>query len=277
MRKSALLLGSILLSNMLCAQTTTTTVGTAPQNPIDKKFGFIADLSFSSNFEADGNVNKTYGSSVDLSASYKLPNEFTIAKRIVLEKALNNDREQKISSSYFALSKTLLKLENEITLSAATRAYLPYNKDERDDKGYNGGLYFAPTLVIPLSTIGVDPLTLTLRPAYSQSFNDFETDNERNILIERRFTQTYLLDYAITDKLGAGLSAQYIMAWDYRGNRSPDKYLLEESLSYSLMTGLDIYASHGISDNTFAPNGTDNNIEFASRDSEVSLGLTYTY
>jgi hypothetical protein len=279
MMKRTFLISTLILSSLSFAQTsvTTTTTGKVPSDPASKKLGLIADLSFSSNFEADGNVDKSYGSALSLAASYKLPQDFTISKTANFEKSFVDDREQKIVSSYFGLSRPIYKFDNEIAINSLVRAYMPYNADDRQDKGYNGGIYLRPSLVIPLSVINVDPLTFTFQPIYTQSFNDFATDNQRNILIERRFTQTYLLDYAITDKLSAGLTVQYVMAWDYRGNRAADKYLHEESLSYTIGTGFDVYVSHGITDEAFAPNGTDNNIEFASRDSEMSLGFTYTY
>ena len=235
----------------------------------DKKNAKNWGLSLSSTTVSSVKEVDAYGSTLNTSLSttfrYKTP-YFNTRLFLAADKDLVGAREDRLSSAFFEISKTVSFLTNSNFLTIFQGRYnFAVNQDRRFEQSYQGGL-----------TAGLLVIAKTPHPDFQAIFITRATKNFHEYKIDRSFNKntslsnvnTGIISYAPFSAWEFSLYASFVSYWNYEGAVNDSYYSIGQSVSYSPSAKYNFSIGHESGGYTYGYYG--NNLDLSLLDTNSS-------
>ncbi|MFN3454862.1 MAG: hypothetical protein ACK41T_07860 [Pseudobdellovibrio sp.] len=241
-----------------------------------KKWGLVADLSYTSNMHDRKDYNHSSSSALLLSTSYKWTQMLTSSLRGSITQEFDHAEETKVSDLRLRTTYKTAEITPEITWSNRLDMYAPISrKSQLNDK-----LRFAAGVGSVLSyknTNEIAPFTLTGVLSLIRNFHEYDVKSNGSPNLEYNLAQGLTFSADVTDKVSFDIAGTYYSALTYNDS---ERYTFDSSISlgYQITEPLNVYVELANGGNALKSNGVDSNISFLDeKSSELSVGLTYEY
>ena len=199
----------------------------------DKKKRKNWGLSLSSTTVSSVKELDAYGSTLNTSLSttfrYKTP-YFNTRFFIAADKDLVGAREDRLTSAFFEISKTVGALTNSDIITIFQGRYnFAVNQDRRFDQSYQGGLT-AGLLVIGKLPHPDYQLIFITRAV--KNFHEYKIDRNFNKNTSLSNSNTAILSYSPFNKWEFSAYASFVSYWNYDGDIKDSYYTPGQSVSY---------------------------------------------
>ncbi len=235
----------------------------------DKKKAKNWGLSLSSTTVSSVKEVDAYGSTLNTSLSttfrYKTP-YFNTRLFLSADKDLVGAREDRLSSAFFEISKTVSFLTNSNFLTIFQGRYnFAVNQDRRFEQSYQGGL-----------TAGLLVIAKTPHPDFQAIFITRATKNFHEYKIDRSFNKntslsnvnTGIISYAPFSAWEFSFYASFVSYWNYEGTVNDSYYSIGQSVSYSPSAQYNFSIGHESGGFTYGYYG--NNLDLSLLDTNSS-------
>lgn len=275
--KVALASMTLCFSNAVYAQNTNASVAKVPavEAPA-KSFGLDLSLSYSSNMFDQGQYDRTAGTTIELTPSYKFTENLTGAILGSITQQETGQRDVEAANTIARLAYKIAQITPELSLLTRLDGVAPTNKVAKETDRLQGAVGTAIRAIYDNKNVTL-PFKVTAHLGLQRNFHEYNVNAENKRNNEYGITESLTVVLKPVESVSLTALGIYRIGISYDG---PQKYTFETGLEagYDITEALSV--SLGVSNNGSAlkPNGIDSNISFLNeKTSEVSLGLGYTY
>jgi hypothetical protein len=232
--------------------------------------------SINTSLHKNTDLDKQLSSDFSIGPSYRFSNGLRVGTSLSGSKDLLNEREWTWNNSYFSISKSLGSFSG-IKVGGLVLVHIPLSEYSQDIQKLNTGLMLAPTFSYNLSSIGLERISLSYRPAITRYFHKYTTSLNGGSNTQYSFSNRLGMNFNITDAAYFAFNGSYARSFTYLGNEK-DSYSFSSALGYSPTPKSSIELGHANGGSPLASNGRDTEIEvFNNRDSSVYMSFGYQY
>jgi hypothetical protein len=247
------------------------------KNAVKKNYQLSLSSFFDTNlYDFSDKDSKSFANSSAIALTYKLESGYRVASSISVAKNLTGERKLLARDSSIRLIKSFGKMNEYFSLVGSAALTVPLSKASHKTAGLITRLRVAPTLIFNISKL-IPGGNLFYSPSLSYSIHEFKTLSTGASNSQYSLGHSLAFGYSFLSAFYIQLSGAYSRRWTYQG-RSNDSFSFDQSLNYTIGSGLTAVAGHSIGGNALASNGQDSDVQiFDSRESSFYMGLVYTY
>lgn len=208
------------------------------------------------NDDPDAILQMDLGASVSLRSNkgYKFAFSFSGTKN------LRNDRKFTAGNYSLAVSKSLFKPTEFISIGGKASATLPTSENSTKIKQLRTAISAQTPITWDGAQAGMENFSVTYMPKTVLYFHTYETDLNGSSNTQYKLQNFLILDYGFTDRLSASLTNIYMRNFTYAGNTT-DIFAFDQSISYSISKNLGASIGHSIGGNALAADGQSSDVK----------------
>jgi len=242
-----------------------------------KNYNINFNTAVSTNlYEFQNKDEKAFSSLSSVAFNYSFPNSYRLFSSLNIAKDFTGERELLVRDSALGLSKFLGKVFARTQLNLVGSITLPFSDFSRQTEGLRTRLRISSTFITDLGHL-LDGLRMFISPSYTHSLHKFKTRSTGESNPQHTVGSSLVFGYSFFEKFYFQAFNFYSRNWTYQG-KSRDFFSFDQSLNYSLGSGITIYGGHNLGGSALAVNGTNSDVRvFDADESSFYLGVNYTY
>jgi hypothetical protein len=241
-----------------------------------KPWSVSLGASLNTSLHKNSDLDKQLNSDFSIGANYKFKNGIKLGTSLSGTKDLLNEREWTWNNSYLSIAKSLVNLSG-LKISGIALVHIPLSDYSKNYQKLRTGIMIAPSFSYNLSSIGLERMSLSYRPALTRYFHKYTTSLTGGSNTQYSLSNRLGMSLTITDAAYFALNGSYAKSYTYLGNEK-DSYSFSSALGYSPTPKSSVEIGHVNGGSPLATNGKDIEIEvFNNRDSSVYMSFGYQY
>lgn len=252
--------------------TSETNAPTAQADAVIKKVDLLFQINAVTNTQSLESNNKTYGTELMLLTGINLNEDTRLTLRASGTKNLSQDYASNLDDSKLGLTKLNLIKTSKLAMHFSTGLIHPTSKESSERDLLQTAIEIAPTFILSLHS----KFSFLYSPKYRRNFHRYTTNRENKTLAQDSLSQTFSVNYALTDKLSFGPELSYNIPRSYEQTERQHKYTTSLNLNYVNNKTISSFIGVRTGGNIIRPEqGKSKNIEFYNKDiSEFYAGLS---
>lgn len=238
-----------------------------------KKLSVIFSLTNETNLEEQGSSQDESATTLEVIPAYRISSQARVRAALAGQHSYNGLAETKLLNTTLSVVRDPIRLDDDTNLGLTAQLLLPTDKEAREKSSLRGGAGFVAKVNHQFRLAGKNANASYALNTYKYS-HEFSRDADRSANTSYRLRHLATLDVNLNKRFDVGLSSYYQTGFTYDGVLR-EAYYLEESVSYSLQSNVEIALSHSTGGSLFEQGGREWAASFYDR-SESTIGATVT-